>query len=66
MDRLLASLGFSKVRQRGSHLIYRHLDGRSTTVPQHGARVLGRPLLRTILREIEVSVEEYVQLLNDL
>lgn len=30
---LLEALGFSEVRQRGSHKQFRHLDGRCTTVP---------------------------------
>jgi predicted RNA binding protein YcfA (HicA-like mRNA interferase family) len=29
-------LGFEKVRQRGSHIRYRHPDGRLTTIPDHG------------------------------
>ncbi len=31
--RLLEALGFVAVRQRGSHVQYRHADGRGTTVP---------------------------------
>ncbi len=36
--RLLDRLGFHAVRQRGSHIQYRHADGRGTTVPMHKGR----------------------------
>jgi predicted RNA binding protein YcfA (HicA-like mRNA interferase family) len=55
MDKVLLSLGFQPVRQRGSHVFYRHSDGRTTTVPNHAGRDLARPLLREILREIELT-----------
>ena len=38
MDRVLRRLGFVPVRQKGSHLFYRHPDGRTTTIPQHKGR----------------------------
>jgi predicted RNA binding protein YcfA (HicA-like mRNA interferase family) len=59
MQKFLLRIGFKKVRQKGSHVFYRHPDGRITTLPFHKGRVLSRPLIREILREIEVSVEEY-------
>jgi len=66
MERLLLRLGFEKVRQKGSHAFYRHPDGRITTVPHHKAKVLARPLIREILREIEITVEDYNNLLKKL
>lgn len=59
MERLLLRLGFEKVRQKGSHAFYRHHDGRVTTVPHHKAKLLARPLIREILREVEITIEEY-------
>lgn len=35
---LLEGLGFSELRQKGSHKQYRHPDGRRTTVPFHSDR----------------------------
>ncbi|MBI5328796.1 MAG: type II toxin-antitoxin system HicA family toxin [Deltaproteobacteria bacterium] len=46
MEKLLLLLGFEKVRQKGSHVFYRHPNGRTTTVPHHKGRVLARPLIR--------------------
>ena len=58
MEKLLLARGFKEGRTRGSHAFYRHPDGRRTTVPRDGARDLARPLIRTILREIEIAPEE--------
>ncbi|MCG2796326.1 MAG: type II toxin-antitoxin system HicA family toxin [Actinomycetia bacterium] len=33
MDKLLRKLGFEAVRHRGSHVFYRHPDGRTPTYP---------------------------------
>lgn len=59
MERVLFSLGFAAARQRGSHVFYRHPDGRTTTIPHHAGRDLARPLVREILREIRLSPEEF-------
>jgi predicted RNA binding protein YcfA (HicA-like mRNA interferase family) len=59
MEKLPFRLGFEKVRQKGSHAFYRHSDGRTTTLPHHKGRVLARPLIREILREIDITVEQY-------
>lgn len=58
-EKLILSLGFVKVRQKGSHAFYKHPDGRTTTLPHHKGRMLARPLMREILREIELTVDEY-------
>ena len=39
--RLLERLGFVAVRQHGSHVQYRHANGRGTTVPLHKGRDIG-------------------------
>ena len=66
MDRLLHQLGFDAVRQKGSHIFYRHPDGRTTTLPNHAGRDLARPLLREILREIDLTPDEFVEKLQKL
>lgn len=66
MERLLRKLGFEPVRQKGSHVFYRHPDGRTTTLPSHTGRDLARPLVREILREIELTVEQFRENLESL
>ena len=57
---ILEALGFIKVRQRGSHKQYRHPDGRSTTVPFHKGRDISPILLRQITKDIDLSMEEFL------
>ncbi len=66
MERVLLSMGFQRVRQKGSHVFYRHADGRTTTVPHHRGRDLARPLIREILREVELQPEAFKKLLDSL
>lgn len=66
LEKLLFLLGFEKKRQSGSHVFYRHPDGRYTTLPHHGNQDLGRSLVRLILREINITPEEFIKLLKDL
>jgi predicted RNA binding protein YcfA (HicA-like mRNA interferase family) len=58
--RILEKLGFINVRQRGSHIQYRHSDGRCTTVPMHKGRDIASPLLRQIARDIDLTVDEFI------
>jgi predicted RNA binding protein YcfA (HicA-like mRNA interferase family) len=58
--RILERLGFSSVRQRGSHVQYRHADGRGTTVRLHKGRDIAPPLLRQIARDIGLTVEKLI------
>jgi len=59
MEKALLRLGFKPVRQKGSHVFYRHPDGRTTTLPNHPGRDLARPLIREVLREIELTPEQF-------
>jgi predicted RNA binding protein YcfA (HicA-like mRNA interferase family) len=54
------------VRQKGSHVFYRHADGRTTTLPHHPGNDLARPLIREILREIDCTPERFRQELDNL
>jgi predicted RNA binding protein YcfA (HicA-like mRNA interferase family) len=59
--RALGRIGFQVVRTRGSHVFLRHEDGRVTTVPVHSGESLGPGLLRSILRDVELTVEELLK-----
>lgn len=61
--RALERAGFISVRQRGSHVFLRHPDGRATVVPVHKGEDLGRGILRKILRDAELTREEFLELL---
>lgn len=64
LEKLLLQLGFVILRQKGSHKFYRHPDGRYTTIPHHPGEDLSRPLIKTILNQIDLSTEAFIQLLN--
>ncbi len=59
--RILESLGFVEVRQKGSHKQFRHEDGRATTVPFHKGRDIAPRLLRQIASDINLTVEEFLE-----
>jgi len=60
----LEKMGFFCFRKsKGSHFRYKHSDGRRTTVPVHKGKDIGRGLLRKILRDVDISVQELKKLL---
>ena len=59
--RILEALGFTLVRQRGSHMQYRHPEGRATTVPNHPGRDVSPVLLRQIIRDIGMPLDEFLR-----
>ena len=62
MCKLLEKLGFEKIYGKGRHVRFKHTDGRRTVVPVHGNEDFGKGLLREILRQINVSKEEFEKL----
>lgn len=56
--KLLLKLGFIQRDAEGSHVFFRHPDGRTTVVPVHNKEI-SRGLLRKILNDIQISVKEY-------
>ena len=62
--RALSRAGFHVVRQRGSHRILKHPDGRTTVVPVHRGDVIGPGLLSKILRDAEIGREDFQRLLD--
>ena len=58
--------GFRWVRKEGSHNTFRNLEGCIVVIPDHGSHVIVRPLLRKVLRDPGLSVEEYHNILRKL
>jgi len=61
--RALERAGFTIDRTRGSHVFLKHVDGRATAVPLHSRETLGPGLLRSILRDVEMTAEQLTELL---
>lgn len=62
--RVIERAGFFFVRQSGSHRIFKNRQGRRVTVPYHSGAVLHPKLLRSILRDGELSPEAFRELLG--
>jgi predicted RNA binding protein YcfA (HicA-like mRNA interferase family) len=60
---VLERVGFSLSRQSGSHMIYRNAAGKRATVPFHASKVLHPKVLKSILRDADLSLEELERLL---
>lgn len=54
-------IGFRFYRQRGSHIILYHPNGRHLSVPDH--KELDRGTLRALVRGAGISVEQFLDLL---
>ena len=63
IERVLRKMGFEAVRQKGSHKMFKHPDGRFTLIPFHGNEDIGRGLLPLIMREINSTPEGFSKLL---
>lgn len=62
--RALKRASFLEDRQRGSHLILIHPASKArTVVPVHRGRTIKESLLRSILRDARLTVEEFLELL---
>ena len=60
--RTLKKIGYQEIKQRGSHIRLECKGKKSITVPNH---IVGRGLLRKILRDTNLSPEEFVLLLKE-
>lgn len=60
----LEKVGFQAIRQKGSHVRMKHKDGRVVTILIHTGKIIGKGLLRKILRDAELTREKFVALLE--
>jgi predicted RNA binding protein YcfA (HicA-like mRNA interferase family) len=59
--KVLHKFGFEIIRIKGSHHFLRHLDGRSTVIPVHGKEPIGIGLFHKILKDCEISIEDFLK-----
>jgi predicted RNA binding protein YcfA (HicA-like mRNA interferase family) len=59
----LEKLDFRFSRQSGSHKIYKNAQGKRVTVPSHKGKVLHPKVLKSILKDADVSLNEFFKLL---
>jgi predicted RNA binding protein YcfA (HicA-like mRNA interferase family) len=56
-------IGYNIARQKGSHIRLLHPNRDPLTIPNH--KLLGRGLLRKLLRDAQLSVDDFVDLLRN-
>lgn len=61
LHKILIKLGFKFREGEGSHRVYTHQDGRRTVISMH-SKPLGKGLLKTILRQIQLTTNEFLDL----
>jgi len=57
----LQTMGFEKVRQKGSHAIFHHQDCRRAPVSIHPAKTISPYLLSDILKQLEIDEDKLLQ-----
>ena len=62
--RVLSKLGFSLSHFVGSHAQFKNKHGQRVTVPMHGGKEITPKTLKSILRDTELQVEEFINLLK--
>ncbi len=62
--KVLERVGFVLVRQSGSHKIYKNREGKRVTVPYHSGKILHHKVLRSILRDADLTVERFKELMR--
>lgn len=62
--RVLEKVGFFLARQSGSHRIYKNAEGQRVTVPYHSGKELHPKILKNILRDADITPEEFLELMK--
>jgi predicted RNA binding protein YcfA (HicA-like mRNA interferase family) len=62
--RALEKAGFFLARQSGSHRIYKNAEGRRASVPYHSDKELHPKILKSILRDADLTTEEFLELMK--
>ena len=60
---ILENFGFFKDRQKGSHLIMKHSNGRRVVIPIHPGKDIPRGTLKAILEDADITVGQLVNVL---
>ena len=64
LSKIVKKLGFIFIRQRGSHMFFKHSDGRATVIPYHPGNNIGPGLLLKIIKDdLKTTREEFEKLI---
>lgn len=57
--KIIERKGFRKVRQSGSHAIFRNDTGLRTTIPIHSKKTFGKGLLKQIMKDCDLTSKDF-------
>ena len=62
LTKILEKIGFECLRREGSHMFFKHADGRTTVVPNHPGEKIGTGLLLKIIKkDLGMTREEFLR-----
>ena len=64
MIQVLEKIGFSFARQSGSPKIFKNEEGIRVTIPYHAGKVIHPKILKNILRDANLTIEQFLDLLK--
>lgn len=62
--KVIEKLGFFLSRQSGSHKIYKNNEGKRITIPFHKGKILHPKVLKNILKDANLTLEEFRKFLK--
>jgi predicted RNA binding protein YcfA (HicA-like mRNA interferase family) len=64
LAKIVEKLGFVYNHTTGSHMVYKHADGRRTTIPHHAGEEIGPGLLNKIIKkDLGITRERFMKFL---
>jgi predicted RNA binding protein YcfA (HicA-like mRNA interferase family) len=62
LAKVIEKLGFVHTHTKGSHMVFKHADGRRTTIPVHSGEQIGPGLLNKIMKkDLRITREEFLK-----
>jgi len=63
LGKIAETLGFVHSHTTGSHMVYKHTDGRRATIPHHSGEEIGPGLLNKIIKkDFGITREQFLKL----
>jgi predicted RNA binding protein YcfA (HicA-like mRNA interferase family) len=64
-EKVFYKLGFTLLRQKGSHKIFKHKDGRVIVLPAHKGKNIKEGLAHKIItKDLKTQTQEFIKLLE--
>jgi predicted RNA binding protein YcfA (HicA-like mRNA interferase family) len=63
--RIIEKIGFYFDRQKGSHAIYKNIDGLRVVVPIHSGKDIKQGTLRGMIQDIGIDKETFFKLIQE-